>query len=290
MVLESLQDSSGKGREIGDFSHLINFPRYRREAQSPRKIDYATKLPGVDTPAGIRLDEAAPGVEWHEVRLRGKDQARLHLPSTLGDGHAASSSTVAASVSNSVDFSAASKSSHPTASLRHVFFPLLATLLPKWREQIEEKEYDTSASTIKRVLILVSGVGTPRNWTHDARGNSTEYCALLMKEFLRRVDPSLTVVCIHSETNVFRYDENLVFVERELMPTIHAYRDAHARGLPYPDVTRSLTDGDQEDQHSLRTHPFSVDWRSSFYTTLSFADGSPARTFSIQQALRPYKP
>lgn len=65
------------------------------------------------------------------------------------------------------------------------------------------------------------------------------------------------------------------------MPCINAYRDAHARGLPYPDENISQT---------AQGTAFSTDWKQSFSITLSFADGSHARTHAIQTALRPYRP
>ena len=67
------------------------------------------------------------------------------------------------------------------------------------------------------------------------------------------------------------------------MPCIDAYRDAHARGLPYPDETAVSTTAASE-------APFSPDWKQSFSVTLSFADGSHARTHAIQASLRPYRP
>ena len=103
-----------------------------------------------------------------------------------------------------------------------------------------------------------------------------------MEKFVHRLDPDIVVVKIHSDTNIFRYDENMVFVQQELIPVINAYRDAHARGLPYPDeATHTPEKGD---------HSFDVDWRQSFHVTLSFADGSPARTYAIQAGLRHYRP
>ena len=65
------------------------------------------------------------------------------------------------------------------------------------------------------------------------------------------------------------------------MPCINAYRDAHARGLPYPDENVSQT---------AQETAFSTDWKQSFSITLSFADGSHARTHAIQTVLRPYRP
>lgn len=33
---------------------------------------------------------------------------------------------------------------------------------------------------------------------------------------------------VHSETNIFRYDENILFTKRELAPVIDSYRDVSA--------------------------------------------------------------
>jgi cytidine deaminase len=250
----------------GDRDEVLYFERYSRNERSHALFADATLE---ETATGLRLSDAdrAPPVDLGEVRVRGRDHDKAQ-GGACGDGN---------------DGGGAS-----CCRIKLVLFPLLATLLPRWKEMILEKQYDS----VKRILILVSGVGTPRNWTHDRRGNSTETCARVMKAFLERIDPDLTVVHIHSETNIFRYDENLVFSEKELMPIIHSYRDAHARGLDYPDEAGGARAGEGDDplDVSLRTHPFSAGWRGSFHTTLSFADGSPARTYAIQASLRQYRP
>ena len=56
---------------------------------------------------------------------------------------------------------------------------------------------------------------------------------------------------VHSRTNVFRYDENITFVKRELLPGIEALRDHKARRV-------------------------GGDWPESFHITVSFASGTPA--------------
>jgi len=183
--------------------------------------------------------------------------------------------------------------------LNAIFFPLLATLLPRWTNQIEEKYNSLSISShqIKKIVILCSGVGTPRNWTHSITGNSTQALAELMEMFITALYPDVTVVRVHSDTNIFRYDENISFVKRELMPVIDAYRDAHARNEAYPDEKEEiqlLEDTEMvvvdSNRRRRRRNPFDPDWKKSFAVTLSFADGSPARTHAIQASLRPYKP
>lgn len=47
-----------------------------------------------------------------------------------------------------------------------VFFPLISTLLSKWEQQCNL----IKGRNVKKVVILVSGVGTPRNYTHSLTG------------------------------------------------------------------------------------------------------------------------
>jgi hypothetical protein len=217
-------------------------------------------------PTGFRLNTSNPHLmipqeQWSDLRVRGRDAPRVEHCPLAG------------------------------LPLNAVFFPLLAILLPKWQQQMAQKYHDTNLlpNHVKQVLLLVTGVGTPRNSTHDVKGNSTELLGVLMEQFVKLLYPHITVVRIHSETNLFRYDENIGFVEQELMPCIHSYRDAHARGLPYPDEV--LTPSTQDMVTSSNAPPFDPDWYKSFALTLSFADGSHARTHAIQASLRvSYRP
>ena len=70
---------------------------------------------------------------------------------------------------------------------------------------------------------------------------------------------------MHSETNLFRYDENIVFVRQVLMPHIEAIRN---------DLAASS----------------GAQWSSLLRVTMSFADGSSARINAINAALRIYRP
>ena len=82
-----------------------------------------------------------------------------------------------------------------------------------------------------------------------------------MEIFLKKSYPNLTVVKIHSETNIFRYDENIIFTKQELMPCIDAYRDAHACNHPYPDeISPPITD-------RILTN-FNMDWKQSLHVSL----------------------
>uniref|UniRef100_A0A7S3L099 Uncharacterized protein n=1 Tax=Amphora coffeiformis TaxID=265554 RepID=A0A7S3L099_9STRA len=252
LILESLS---------GNTEEIVEFPRYERSEDDPR-YQIKDKPTGVPTPVGFGLrPDPSLMADMAQVRVRGRDLAKFDTEGELSPWPASPGEKAAMKL-----------------PINYVFLPILATLLPCWHAQIQERKYPRN---VKRVLILVTGVGTPRNWTHSVSGNSTEACAQLMETFLKRVDPDLTVVKIHSQTNIFRYDENLRFVDKEFTPVMNAWRDAHARGLPYPD----------EPGYSVTSeNPFDADWRNSMSVTLSAADGSTARTHAIRESLRPFRP
>jgi hypothetical protein len=86
-------------------------------------------------------------------------------------------------------------------------------------------------------------------------------------------------------------------MERRLLPTVNAYRDAHAYQWPYRDEQTTDIQNYSASPNMVMPLPqstqassFNVDWHKSFALTLSFADGSPARTHAIQASLRPYRP
>jgi len=227
---------------------VLHSPRYQRSMESLRIQDEPTDY---QAPIGMRLPRPVVVESWNDLRIRGRDQP------LVGDSI--------------------------TGTVSHIFFPLLGTLLPQWRQRSA-----TRSKSTYRVLILVTGVGTPRNWTHSETGNSTQKAADLMRIFLNQVDPDLHVIHVHSTSNIFRYDENVRFVESDLVPTMEAFRDAHARGLPYP--TQAMKNSEMAAHHKQGMPPFNVDWLKSMSVVLSFADGSQARTHAIQACLRPYRP
>jgi hypothetical protein len=271
---------------------LIRLPQYERNDQTkkPEPSSLETATDDEMIPIGFRLrkegddelddedDDSGKNIyrplrvsssELNDLRVRGRDQNK---------------------VANSCSL-----------NINAVFFPLLATLIPLWQEKIQKKY--ASSLYVKQVVILVSGVGQPRNWTHSVRGNSTQQCAELMKMFLQTIYPDLIVVHIHSDTNIFRYDENIAFVQQELLPRVQEYRDSHAKGILYPDeIAANLPPGEGGggggggggwngvNNSDYINQPFSTEWRKSFSVTLSFADGSPARNHAIQAALRTFKP
>eukprot|EP00980_Cylindrotheca_fusiformis_P028525 scaffold22607_cov123-Cylindrotheca_fusiformis.AAC.22 len=250
-------------------SALVRFPRYERSDDTRRiyiksggggGVNSPEQPPEQPPPIGFALPDTkslqVTAEELKDLRVRGRDANRL--------------------------------TNITSSRINAVFFPLLSMLMPQWKARIEQTYYDDIKP--KQVLILVSGVGTPRNWTHSMTGNSTQVCAQLMQHYLQTLYPDLVVVQVYSETNIFRYDENIYFVQNELMPCIQSYRDAHAKGLPYPDEVVASSDVSAAIAEEMRKLPFMADWKKSFNVTLSYADGSPARNHAIQAALRPYRP
>ena len=148
---------------------------------------------------------------------------------------------------------------HP-ATPRRVYFPLLAVCVNAWLEEVCE-------TTSQKVVLLVTGTGTPRDETakNDPRGNSTCEASKLMEIFLRTHYQNVDVVLLHSESNIFRYDENISFVRHELLPTVAKIRN-------------SVVD------------PYSSSWASRFKVAVTSGDGAPARVAALQRSLRVYKP
>eukprot|EP01084_Bolivina_argentea_P258187 435175_1 len=143
-----------------------------------------------------------------------------------------------------------------------VYFPLLSVLVPKWKRHIEE----SGVHDCRKVIILVSGVGVHRESNGEiSLDNSTEITAQLMEDFLMKHYTDIHVMRLHSTTNLFRYDENIQFVNHELLPVVEKERNA-----------LSLLYG--------------AEWRNMMNLTVSFADGSPARISAINASLRPYRP
>ena len=236
-------------------------PRYNLVSPDPSEKRYL--------PTGFYLpmpphDSSLPmsSIELSSVRLRGRD--------AKGIPNLDSIQTSTRELSTGLHISA-------------VEFPLLSVLLPKFRSMLKDKYASSKNCKVTTVVILISGVGTPRNWTHSIKGNSTSSCGELMEMFINCHSPELAVVRVHSETNIFRYDENITFVKQELVPLIESYRNAMATGTPMPhspDYSPSR----------WKDRPYNPDWRSRFHLTLSFADGSSARQYAIQSSLRSYRP
>ncbi len=327
-VLEELQNHmTGSANDVSHHNliqqRIISYPRYERSSATAR---YTLVTPRPEDqfmlPVGFNLERIdqlktendydklhVDHTEMPSLRLRGRDVPKVD-PSILGETPVTARATVWLSkpnIEHTSPFHEQFASPKPTKDslegglrINAVFFPLLSSLLARWLGQIADKYGGEKARhsseisapiqnpNVKKVFLLVSGVGTPRNWTHSMKGNSTECCSELMEMFIKVLYPDITVVRIHSDTNILRYDENITFATQELMPCIDSYRDANARGEPYPDEKRIGSTTDTND--FLERKEYNPDWRKFVSVTYSFADGSSARTHAIQAALRPYRP
>eukprot|EP00804_Cyclotella_cryptica_P010687 CCRYP_005495-RA/>CCRYP_005495-RA protein AED:0.02 eAED:0.02 QI:97/1/1/1/1/0.66/3/318/899 len=281
-------------------NRIISYPQYERSSATarytlvtPRPSDQymlpvGFNLERVDCDDNANVDQLLVDAnDMPSLRVRGRDIAKID-PALFGESPRRMS--VMSPLPSQTSDTPCKTKVMGSLRINAVFFPLLSTLLPRWLGQIADRFGGTDATmfksgkspNVKKVVVLVSGVGSPRNWTHSISGNSTQVCADLMELFIHELFPDVTVIKIHSQTNIFRYDENISFATDELMPCIDAYRDAHARSEPYPDEIYN-------DRISDR-NPFNPDWRHTVSVSYSFADGSAARTHAIQAALRPYRP
>lgn len=144
------------------------------------------------------------------------------------------------------------------------YFPLLAVIMPMWlRSGTESGRAESEPS--RRYLYLVSGSGTPRDATHDKAGNSTESTAALMKLFVETHWPDVEVVLISSGAGVFRFEDNVKFVNKELLPQI-------------------------EERRGELVASFGDEWGKNLRLTVSMCHGTPARLAAINAGLRPYRP
>ena len=212
----------------------ISYPRYERSNKTAR-YTLVTPRPSDQymLPVGFNLERTEGGInntavdptEMPSLRIRGRDLPKLD-PSLLGETPRKLNVLphhVMPTIHSPVDDSGEQQAeidTHVTPGrnnamqeilrINAVFFPLLATLLPRWLGQIADKfgvgdTEDNAGSSkkvtgpvpspnVKKVVVLVSGVGTPRNWTHSISGNSTQACAELMELFIHVLYPDITVV------------------------------------------------------------------------------------------------
>ena len=111
---------------------IVSFPRYQRAVDHPRYSILSEPSQGVPIPTGLHLSSTSRPVvaDLHEVRVRGRDHIKV-----FPDGEPVPESDNGETVKFPVS---------------HVFFPLLATLLPHWEQQITEKY---RLQSVKRVLM-----------------------------------------------------------------------------------------------------------------------------------------
>ena len=149
----------------------------------------------------------------------------------------------------------------------NVYLPLIATVIPEWHRVLKRRAArDPDKPPPKKVLILVSGAGQPRNPQADPNDNSTEGTGKIMRFFIEAVYPDIEVQHISSTSlGIFRYDDNVRFVKEAVLPVI-------------------------DRQRALALHTFGESWPDNLHVTLCLADGPPARISALNTSLRSYRP
>ena len=126
-------------------------------------------------------------------------------------------------------------------------------------------------------------------------GNSTDGVARLMEAWLSRVYPALEVIRVHSLSNLFRYDENIAFVNHELLPKIEAMRTSSPCSTPLGGanccglLSASLCVprlSPPPHHHASR----GVEARRDASPRAASQDGATARISAIHQSLSRYRP
>lgn len=198
---------------------IISYPRYERSSKTAR-YTLVTPRPSDQymLPVGFNLERieginntAVDPCEMQNLRLRGRDIGKVD-PQLFGETprrftlpQQSPENMHSIPLNEGMGMQTPSRSRQEALRINAVFFPLLATLLPRWLGKIADKFGGTQAETkivsaplytpnVKKVIVLVSGVGTPRNWTHLRSGNSTQTCAELMELFIHILYPDITVV------------------------------------------------------------------------------------------------
>lgn len=142
----------------------------------------------------------------------------------------------------------------------HVIFPLLPILLRAWIGYV-----DAVTAAGLPYLYLVSGSGVPRNPSHSATGNSTESTSRLMARFVQSLWPRVRVERVHSGPGIFRYHDNVTFINTQVQPILAQHH-------------REMCRLDNED------------WYKRVHVCMSLCDGTPARVTALAVALRRYRP
>ena len=207
------------------------------------KYPSGLSLAGPDGSDGVTVDpggaSAARGrAGWSRFHLKGykrHDGSKPELPSDL----------------------------HPV--LTAVYVPLVAVLLPEWLRVISRRQHLEGTPPPKKVLVLVSGAGQPRDHDASANDNSTEGAAKIIQRFVERCYPEIEVVSISSSSSIFRYDDNVSFIKQQVLPVIEAKRN---------EVVARHGDG----------------WAKRLKVTIALADGAPARISAINASMRSYRP
>lgn len=233
-ITEAIYSHALKHNGNFDISEILPYSRERRE-----------HLPGPSVPIGFNFratpvpirglsslrfkqDGAARVIQSHHHNKKNNNNHNNHNNSSNSNCSSNSNSNGAddSSSGNGMDLEKFPEScydmKHLLCLIEAAHFPLIGALLKKWLNNILERGHADTG--VKKVLVLVSGRGTASDFDANMADNSTEFTAKLIELFVRRTYPSLELRLIHSHSNLFRYDENIVFVKRELVPVIDSYR------------------------------------------------------------------
>ncbi|CAK4732112.1 hypothetical protein LEN26_001427 [Aphanomyces euteiches] len=224
------------------------------------------QLDHILTPTAVQVDNSERAMESTRFQFREHCASTCHPVGFRLDSNPIDLKTISLELSDfqlraSDETQSEVEESWKNIRITACFLPLLASLLPKWLEVLA----DVHSAESQQLLYLISGAGIPRNASHSICGNSTEYTATLMSKFVATYYPKIQVTQVHSGSNIFRYDDNVQFMTRQLRPVLEAHRDVL--------VTKV---GDQ--------------WKSHFHLTIAYADGPPARLSALNAALRVYQP
>ena len=125
---------------INGQEQVVSFPRFERSETSPR---YSISSRQGRLHTGFALsptnnDLEIPPEELTNLRFRGRDAPRVepHYPNMKHPNN---------------------NNNH--LKLSHVFFPLLATLLPRWQGELTTKYASSDNVSLKKVVVLVFGSG-----------------------------------------------------------------------------------------------------------------------------------
>lgn len=152
-------------------------------------------------------------------------------------------------------------------SVTAVYLPLVAMLIPEWLRALRRRQ-NASKDALpppRKVLILVTGAGQPRDRDANPQDNSTEGTGQIIQRFVKTCYPDIEVITINSAWGIFRYDDNVQFVKEHVLPII-------------------------EQKRSEVVSAFGDRWSKHIKVTISLADGAPARIAALNASLRSYQP
>ena len=241
LINEKLKEYEGEGA----LPEVVSVPsKYRVSYPAGLDLRRGGISPGVELTRTVADDAPSPSAAWRSLHIKGSKHGFL-----TGRELAERDSS--------------------TPRVVQVYLPLLATVLPEWMRAVKKRFLQRPLGTPqpRKVLVLVSGAGQPRDEHANPNDNSTEATGWLMERFVRLVYPEVEVIHIRSESEsgIFKYDDNVRFVKKQVLPIVEAKRH---------EMVQAHGDG----------------WASHLRVTVCLADGAPARISALHAAMRSYRP